>query len=91
MQVDESKIKAIKEWLVPSSIHQVRSFHALSSFYRRFVKNFGSITAPLTEVHKSKKFKCNEKAQTTFEDIRRKLTTTPIVALLSFCKVFDVE
>jgi len=91
MKVDESKIKTIKEWPIPSSIHQARSFHALSTFYRRFVKNFSSIIAPLTEVNKSKKFKCNEKAQTIFEDIKRKLTSTPILALLSFSNVFNLS
>ena len=33
----------------------------------------------------------NEKSQTTFEDIKRKLTSAPILALLSFFKVFEVE
>jgi len=55
IQVDESKIQAIKEWSVRSSITQVRSFHGLASFYRRFVKNFSSMTDPTTEVIKAKK------------------------------------
>ena len=50
--VDEEKVKAIQEWPTPISIGQVRSFHGLASFYRRFVRDFSSLAAPLTEVIK---------------------------------------
>ena len=52
IQVDEEKIHAIQDWLSPTSVSHVRSFHGLASFYRRFVKDFSSIIAPLTEVIK---------------------------------------
>ena len=52
LQVDEEKVKAIQEWPEPTNISQVRSFHGLASFYRRFVKDFSSIAAPLTAVVK---------------------------------------
>ena len=52
LEVDKEKVKAIKEWPTPKSITKVRSFHDLASFYRRFVKNFSTLAAPLTEVIK---------------------------------------
>jgi len=51
--MDESKVNAIRDSPVPTSIEQVRSFHALAYFYRRFVAKFSTIVAPMAEVLKA--------------------------------------
>ncbi|XP_010546480.1 PREDICTED: uncharacterized protein LOC104818561 [Tarenaya hassleriana] len=75
LRVDEEKIKAIKEWPTPTTIGHVRSFHGLASFYRRFVKDFSSIAAPLTAViKKDVPFEWGEAQEKAFLALKDSLT-----------------
>jgi len=89
VHVDKEKIKAIQEWPTPKSVSDVRSFHGLASFYRRFVKDFSTIAAPLNElVKKHVGFKWGQKQEQAFAALKDRLTHAPILALPNFAKSF---
>ena len=52
VMVDPSKIEAVRSWVRPTNVSEVRSFVGLASYYRRFVKRFASIACQLTNLTK---------------------------------------
>jgi hypothetical protein len=90
--MDEAKVKAIQEWPTPKSITDVRSFHGLASFYRRFVKDFSTIASPLTEiVKKVMGFKWGEGQENAFSLLKSKLISAPLLSLRDFNKALKIE
>ncbi|XP_025983169.2 uncharacterized protein [Glycine max] len=92
VRVDVEKVKAIQEWPTPKTLSEVRGFHGLASFYRRFVKDFSTLAAPLTEiVKKNVGFKWGKKQEEAFAALKHRLTNAPILAMPNFAKSFEIE
>ncbi|WVZ58363.1 LOW QUALITY PROTEIN: hypothetical protein U9M48_008642 [Paspalum notatum var. saurae] len=92
IEVDSSKIDAIREWPTPTTITQIRSFLGLAGFYRRFVPNFSSIAAPLHELtKKDAPFSWGDSQEVAFTTLKDKLTHAPLLQLPDFNKVFELE
>ena len=91
--MDLEKVRAIKEWSLPMSIFEVRSFHGLASFYRKFIRNFSGICAPIMDIvkKKHKSFNQIEEAEKTFRVLKKKIIEQPILVLPDFGKTFQVR
>lgn len=88
---DPEKIKAIIDWPKPRSLTSLRGFLGLTGFYRRFVRHYATLAAPLTDLLKSTTFSWDVHADRAFTNLKDKMTQTPVLALPDFSKTFVVE
>ena len=78
------KIEAIVNRKPPMNVSEVRSFFGLTEYYRKFVEGFSKIATPLTNLlKKDQKLEWSDTCQHSFEELRQRLTTAPMLALPS--------
>ncbi|GJW96928.1 putative reverse transcriptase domain-containing protein [Tanacetum coccineum] len=82
IHVDPAKIESIKDWASPKTPMEIRQFLGLASYYRRFIKGFLKIAKPMTKLTQKKvAFEWDDKQEATFQTLKHKLCSTPILAL----------
>ena len=99
ISTDEDKIKCIKNWIVPETVRELKSFLGFAGYYRRFIRNFSQIAEPLLELAKANakhpKTKFGEKwtcaCQIAFEKLKTVLSTAPLLGYADFSSPFIVE
>ncbi|XP_033125012.1 uncharacterized mitochondrial protein AtMg00860-like, partial [Anneissia japonica] len=102
--VDPEKVRIVQDWPEPKTVRDVRAFLGFTGFFRRFIKGYASIAAPLfrhlkhSPDNKRKKKRpkdgpiifCTE-SRTAFKTLIECLTTAPILAYADFTRPFRVE
>jgi hypothetical protein len=80
--IDLGKVETVSNWRQPTSVSEIRSFLGLAGYYWRFIKGFSNIARPMTKLlKKEKKFNWTESCERSFQELKRRLTTTPVLAL----------
>ena len=86
VKVDPNKIKAIKEWKVPTTIKQLHRFLWLTGYYHNFVKKYGRIATPLTTLLNKDAFSWTPEATKAFEHLKEAMCLAPVLATPDFTK-----
>jgi len=88
--MDSDKVAAVTSWPQPRSVRSLRGFLGLAGYYRRFIKDFGNLAAPLTQLLKDV-FLWTDAAATAFDALKRALSTAPVLHMPDFAQSFMVD
>jgi hypothetical protein len=91
VRVDPRKIEAMKDWPHPKTLKILRGFLGLTGYYRKFVKNYGKIAAPLMALLKKNSFTWTLVASQAFQTLKTAMCTTLVLALPDFTNTFVLE
>ncbi|XP_017423559.1 uncharacterized protein LOC108332764 [Vigna angularis] len=91
ISVDPTKVRAVLEWASPRSVTEVRSFVGLAGYYRRFIEGFSKIVASLTQLtRKDHPFAWTDRCESSFQELKKKLTSAPVLVIPDTSKPFEV-
>jgi len=89
--VDPRKVEAVLKWERPTNVTEIWSFLGLARYYRRFIEGFSTIASPLTKLtRKEVRFVWSEECDTSFRELKERLTSAPVLALPPGTKGFVV-
>lgn len=91
MKVHQEKIQAILDWRTHRNVIELRGFQGICTYYRRFVRGFSQLEAPLTDLKTRGVFEWTKDISEAFEFLKRVMSSFPILALLYFTQPFVLE
>lgn len=91
LKTDPAKLEAVMNWPKPKTVKEMRGFLGLTGYYKRFVKGYGIISRPLTNMLTKQSFEWLGKAGLAFAKLKEALCTAPVLALPYFTQEFTIE
>uniref|UniRef100_A0A8C6NS12 Gypsy retrotransposon integrase-like protein 1 n=1 Tax=Nothobranchius furzeri TaxID=105023 RepID=A0A8C6NS12_NOTFU len=95
LKMDTQKVQAVAQWPLPTTLKQLQSFLGFSNFYRRFIRNFSSLAAPLTSLTKAtnqpRPFRLTPEAVCAFHDLVGRFVKEPILLHPDLTRPFVME
>ena len=71
MRVHEEKIRAIRDWPEPRNMTKLQRFIGVCTYYRKFIKSFSQLVAPLTNLMRKGAFNWSDTAEQALTGSRR--------------------
>jgi hypothetical protein len=92
ISTDPAKITAISSWPTPASVRALRGFLGLAGYYRKFIRHFGLIAKPLTDLlRKDTMFIWTSVHESAFQSLKAALCSAPVLGIPDFSKTFHIE
>lgn len=92
VRTDPEKVRAVAEWPRPENLKQLQRFLGFANFYRRFIRNYSQVAAPLTRLTSTKvSFKWNVEAEEAFQELKGRFISAPILVHPDPSRQFVVE
>ena len=80
VSVDQEKVESVMSWERSKSVFEIHSFLGLAGYYRRFIEDFSQLAAPITRLTRTEvKFCWDDRCEEAFQELKRRLTSAPIL------------
>ena len=90
--MDEGKVKAIMDWPTPKKVKDIQTFIGFANFYHQFIEDFSGIVKPMTSLlRKDATWKWSDAEENAFQELKRRITTAPVLIMPDMSKQFIVE
>jgi hypothetical protein len=91
ISMDPSKVQDVLSWKVPTCVSYIWSFLGFAGYYQRFIEGFSKISKPMTELfEKDKRFEWTHACKASFQELKKRLTTVPVLVMPNMEKPFSI-